>query len=533
MVCRRKGAKESAGEMPSLIMPRITISYRRDDSGVITGRIFDRLTAHYGRESVFRDIDNIPPGIDFRKHITETLDASDIVLAIIGPKWVGPRANQSRLANIADPVRVEIETALRKDKPVIPVLVLRANMPRPEQLPDTLQDFAYRHAVTVDAGQDFDVHMRRLTRAMDRIFNAETEGPATAPELAEPEIGGIIADETPLPQATDAREHNPQQTAETDALRETNRALEEQIAALTYARDERTQQAEHLGNEIVGLRETNRVLEKRAQQVEGLREEVTGFRENKRALEEQVAALTRARDERAKQAENLSQEIKLLRETNLAQAGQVAALTRARDECARQAGSLNHEIVGIRQSKEEELRTLTQQLAKTHDLSSSRAKSAEETNNKYVEGERRIRMLTAKLENKKDIPVTLRPYRVAVLMMLLLLIGIAGFSVRQLTFRSERLVQNITESGGLGLVFDADAIIRGIQPNSAAARAGFQLGDRVLQVNYNAVRNADEFYSKLSFYISIMKAKDKNEIPILIQREGEHGKELVDITLKL
>lgn len=79
-------------------MPRITISYRRDDSGVITGRIFDRLAAHYGRESVFRDIDNIPPGADFRKHIDQVLDDSDIVLAVVGPKWVGPRANQSRLA---------------------------------------------------------------------------------------------------------------------------------------------------------------------------------------------------------------------------------------------------------------------------------------------------------------------------------------------------------------------------------------------------------------------------------------------------
>jgi hypothetical protein len=140
-------------------MPRITISYRRDDSGVITGRIFDRLATHYGRASVFRDIDNIPPGVDFHKHISQMLDSSDIVLAIVGPKWVGPRANQSRLANAADPVRVEIETALRKDRPVIPILVQRASMPHVEQLPESMQDFAYRNAVDVDSGRDFDHHM--------------------------------------------------------------------------------------------------------------------------------------------------------------------------------------------------------------------------------------------------------------------------------------------------------------------------------------------------------------------------------------
>src|SRR6202035_4860727 len=99
-------------------MPRITISYRRDDSIEITGRIFDRLAAHFGREAVFRDIDNIPPGTDFRRHVDQALDKSSIVLAIVGPRWIGPRANQSRLASANDPVRIEVETALRKEKPL-------------------------------------------------------------------------------------------------------------------------------------------------------------------------------------------------------------------------------------------------------------------------------------------------------------------------------------------------------------------------------------------------------------------------------
>ena len=104
-------------------MTRIIISYRRDDSLDITGRIFDRLTGHFGREAIFRDIDNIPPGADFRRHIDRVLDESDIVLAIVGPRWIGPDDQQLRLASPADPVRLEIETALRKKKPLIPVLV--------------------------------------------------------------------------------------------------------------------------------------------------------------------------------------------------------------------------------------------------------------------------------------------------------------------------------------------------------------------------------------------------------------------------
>jgi peptidoglycan hydrolase-like protein with peptidoglycan-binding domain len=155
-------------------MARITISYRRDDSGVITGRIFDRLATHFGRDSIFRDIDSIPPGADFREHINHVLDESDILLAIVGPKWLGTRGGQTRLDDEADPVRVEIETGLRKKMPVIPVLVLRGAMPRASQLPDSVKDFAYRHAVQIDAGQDFDVHAARLIRAMDRILRQKS-----------------------------------------------------------------------------------------------------------------------------------------------------------------------------------------------------------------------------------------------------------------------------------------------------------------------------------------------------------------------
>src|SRR5271155_5217604 len=169
-------------------MTRITISYRRSDSGVIAGRIFDRLVAHYGRNSIFRDIDSIPPGVDFRLHIDRVLSQSDIVLALIGPRWIGTRAGQSRLNDEADPVRVEIETALRKGVPLIPVLVLRASMPQVVQLPDSLRDLAYRNAVHVDADQDFDAHMSRLIRAMDGLLRPSDEIPAApvADTAAEP-----------------------------------------------------------------------------------------------------------------------------------------------------------------------------------------------------------------------------------------------------------------------------------------------------------------------------------------------------------
>jgi TIR domain len=167
-------------------MSRITISYRREDSMDITGRIFDRLTSRYGRETVFRDIDNIPPGMDFREHIRRNIDESDVLMVVVGPRWLGGERNgHSRVHSETDYVRVEVEIALQRKIPVIPLLVGDADMPEPAELPEAIRDFAYRNAVYVDSGRDFDHHMNGLIRATDAILlnpapaHSSVSGPTT------------------------------------------------------------------------------------------------------------------------------------------------------------------------------------------------------------------------------------------------------------------------------------------------------------------------------------------------------------------
>jgi hypothetical protein len=55
----------------------------------MAGRIRDRLADRYGDEAIFIDIDNIPFGKDFRVHISEAIVQSDILLVIVGQRWVG------------------------------------------------------------------------------------------------------------------------------------------------------------------------------------------------------------------------------------------------------------------------------------------------------------------------------------------------------------------------------------------------------------------------------------------------------------
>lgn len=166
-------------------MPSIIISYRRQDSDAIAGRIRDKLVSHYGDDSVFMDIDSIPFGLDFREHVKTALEKNDILVAVIGPGWLGSGGtNRIRIHEETDPVRIEVQTALMRGIPVVPVLVGGAEMPSPADLPEGLRDLSFRNAAPVDAGRDFHQHMERLIRSMDRILALKVGDGSTFADVA-------------------------------------------------------------------------------------------------------------------------------------------------------------------------------------------------------------------------------------------------------------------------------------------------------------------------------------------------------------
>src|ERR1041385_6895228 len=126
----------------------IFISYRRDDSSGHAGRLFDKLSDHFGKDRIFMDIDTIEPGEDFVTVIENAVGSCEILIAVIGRNWLsGTSGTTGRLDNPNDFVRVEIATALRRDIRVIPVLVQRAAMPKPQDLPEDLARLTRRNAV--------------------------------------------------------------------------------------------------------------------------------------------------------------------------------------------------------------------------------------------------------------------------------------------------------------------------------------------------------------------------------------------------
>ena len=93
-------------------VPTIFISYRRDDSSDVTGRIYDRLILHFGKQCVFKDVDNIPLGVDFRKHLGDSVGRCDVLLTIVGKQWLVGEQGNRRLDDVRDFVRIELEAAL-------------------------------------------------------------------------------------------------------------------------------------------------------------------------------------------------------------------------------------------------------------------------------------------------------------------------------------------------------------------------------------------------------------------------------------
>ena len=156
---------------------QIAISYRRDDSSDITGRIWDRLASRYAHQ-VFMDIDgSIPLGTDYRKYLQGVFEHVSIVLAVVGGRWRGRvRQGKARIQNPDDPVRLEIEMALRNEKRVVPLLVHDAKMPPISELPETLQPFHYLQYLKIESRTNDDFH-RHVDKLMDFLDGQLTTSP--------------------------------------------------------------------------------------------------------------------------------------------------------------------------------------------------------------------------------------------------------------------------------------------------------------------------------------------------------------------
>lgn len=149
-------------------MAGIFLSYRRRDSADAALLIYTRLDTRFPRVPVFIDVDEIPPGRDFRTVIDNTLRRCTVVLAIVGPEWAESRDadGHRRLDNPADLVRLELEGSFTRGVNVIVVLVRGAQLPDPQQLPPSLQALSRCPVVAVRPMPATDADLERLVQKL-------------------------------------------------------------------------------------------------------------------------------------------------------------------------------------------------------------------------------------------------------------------------------------------------------------------------------------------------------------------------------
>jgi len=129
--------------------PRIFLNYRREDTRGYAGRLYDRLSDRFGEDQILRDVDAIPPGIDYIDQIDRLVRQCDLMLVLIGETWLSMKGpgGRRRLDEPGDLVSLEIAAGLERNIPVIPVLFQGARMPTEDDLPDRVQALARRNAL--------------------------------------------------------------------------------------------------------------------------------------------------------------------------------------------------------------------------------------------------------------------------------------------------------------------------------------------------------------------------------------------------
>ena len=150
----------------------IFISYRHADTLPHARLLQVNLRERFPDAAVFMDLDSIEAGLDFAKVISDAVNSSSVMVALIGPQWAGPADEQGRprLASPDDYVRFEVRTALRRGIRVIPVLGEGASPPRRQDLPPDLRKLARLNVLEMSCDHRYQYDADRLMSVVERAL---------------------------------------------------------------------------------------------------------------------------------------------------------------------------------------------------------------------------------------------------------------------------------------------------------------------------------------------------------------------------
>jgi hypothetical protein len=97
---------------------------RRDNASYPAGHLYDRFSTHFPQNLIFRDVDNLDPGVDFVEAIETRVCSCDVLIAVIGKRRLisSDEEEKRRLDKPDDFMSLEIAIALERNIRVIPVM---------------------------------------------------------------------------------------------------------------------------------------------------------------------------------------------------------------------------------------------------------------------------------------------------------------------------------------------------------------------------------------------------------------------------
>jgi hypothetical protein len=152
---------------------RIFISYRRSDTRGYVGWLSDKLQSKLPKARIFRDVESIGMG-DWKKAIGEGLRLSDVVLVVVGERWLSitnESSDQRRLDDPEDMVRWEVASALafKAERDCVAQVLLDDVPPPPRpSLPEDMQRLFDMQAYRLRY-EDFDANVGNLVEHLRRI----------------------------------------------------------------------------------------------------------------------------------------------------------------------------------------------------------------------------------------------------------------------------------------------------------------------------------------------------------------------------
>ncbi|MFJ5984582.1 toll/interleukin-1 receptor domain-containing protein [Lentzea sp. NPDC092896] len=168
-------------------MPGVFVNYRTGDGEWAAALIKRELSARFGADQVFYASQSIRLGEDFSREILSGLRRCEVLLALIGPRWVNAvdREGVRRLDKPDDWVRREILEAFDCGLRVIPVLMDGIDPLREADLPDALKRVARCQYLRIHHRSD-DLDLPRLVDELVELV-PELVTPRPAPSAPRPE----------------------------------------------------------------------------------------------------------------------------------------------------------------------------------------------------------------------------------------------------------------------------------------------------------------------------------------------------------